>query len=74
MQALTSLLEQLATETSYREPSVKPQVFLEDQNHLALRLPTPAAEYEPAMRELQRQVFLGLRDYRSPSKTRGGPG
>lgn len=62
---LSQVLKGAAEKNSQRSSASEPQVFLQDQNKLAVRIAMPAAAHEPAMAELRRQIFDDLRAARA---------
>jgi small conductance mechanosensitive channel len=62
---LSNVLHQAAEQNSLRSQAFVPQVFLQDQSKLAVRIAMPAAEHEAAMAELRARVFEGVRAYRA---------
>lgn len=57
-QSLAERLEDIASKNSLLLPDTRPQVYFKDLNKLAVRIQTPAHQYEQALSELRSQIRL----------------
>lgn len=64
LDALVAMLEGAVQQCRQRSADFPPQVYLQDQGKVAVRIAMPADRYETAMAELRKVIFDAVRDFR----------